>query len=365
MRGMNLDKAMDISNSFPKVSIIVSTYNRGKLLGSLIDSLLKQNYPHDKMEIIIINDGSKDDTKEILKQYPVKAINLTTNKGISYARNIGIKFSNGDIICITDDDCIADSNWVAEIVRMFSKDHEIDAVGGRIEGYRMETIFEKFAQFSKRPLITHSTLSTEKPIRFFFDYIVRFLSTSQVIPKNGARLIQIASSNCALKRDVLEEVGGFSTHFERSVDYDLSCRLNRLQKKMVYCNDAIIKHKHRSNLFDFIRKCYLVGKMHTMVCKFHSSPKLVYPLPIILVLSAIIDLFHSNYILSIFIIILYILLYMPYSLKIALVEKDFKLVLGLPILEIIREFVTDIGVFVGLATSVGQPTVAGNKNEKT
>jgi glycosyltransferase involved in cell wall biosynthesis len=86
----------------PKVSVIVPCFNYGKYLGECLESILNQTYKN--IEIIVIDDESTDNTKEVASKYPVKYI-WQKNKGLSGARNTGIKEATGELIqCVDSDD---------------------------------------------------------------------------------------------------------------------------------------------------------------------------------------------------------------------------------------------------------------------
>lgn len=94
-------------NSERKISIIIPTYNRGNLILKSINSVLNQTYPN--TEIIIIDDGSTDNTEKIVKNlnnHKIKYIKFKENKGASYARNIGIIKASGKYISFQDSDDI-------------------------------------------------------------------------------------------------------------------------------------------------------------------------------------------------------------------------------------------------------------------
>ncbi|MCT4543320.1 MAG: glycosyltransferase [Vallitalea sp.] len=97
------------------ISVIMPTYNRANRLKDTVESVLAQSF--DRFELIIINDGSDDNTGEICTQYAekeqkIKFINYKKNKGASYARNIGIKESEGEFITFVDDDDIVDKKML-------------------------------------------------------------------------------------------------------------------------------------------------------------------------------------------------------------------------------------------------------------
>ena len=94
--------------NYPLVSVIVPVKNGEKTIGILLAALLKQNYPQDKMQVIIVDNGSQDNTIEIIKKYPV-ILEYENEKDSSYAaRNKGLAAAQGEIIAFTDADCIPD-----------------------------------------------------------------------------------------------------------------------------------------------------------------------------------------------------------------------------------------------------------------
>src|SRR5205814_7813928 len=93
----------------PPVSVVVCTYNGGRTLDQCLRSLRALNYPDH--EVIVVDDGSTDDTRAILGRFPeVRAIHQS-NQGLSVARNVGLQAATGSIVAYTDADCLADRDW--------------------------------------------------------------------------------------------------------------------------------------------------------------------------------------------------------------------------------------------------------------
>src|SRR6266498_196465 len=118
------------------VSVIIPTHNRSGFIERAFTSLVEQEYPKDKFEIIVIDDGSNDRTPEILerfrKQHAFFRYLSQANKGPAAARNLGIRQANGEIILLMDDDCIAATTWARELVNAYT-DERIGGVAGRIK----------------------------------------------------------------------------------------------------------------------------------------------------------------------------------------------------------------------------------------
>ena len=125
---------MNEDNSL-KISVIIPVYNSEKYIAKCLDSVLNQTYKN--FEIIVINDGSKDNSKEILEQYKNKYPDVINhieqnNKGVAKTRNYGIKIANGDYIAFIDNDDFIDENYLETFVKQL-QDTKYDAV---IAGYR-------------------------------------------------------------------------------------------------------------------------------------------------------------------------------------------------------------------------------------
>jgi glucosyl-dolichyl phosphate glucuronosyltransferase len=123
-------------NDLPFVSVIIPTYNRGKYLPITLDSFINQSYPKDRLEIIVANNNSTDNTKEIMEDYCERVDNMGVvfegRQGVHYARNSAAKIAQGDILYFTDDDMIADKDLLLEIVKPFLVDASVGAVTGRV-----------------------------------------------------------------------------------------------------------------------------------------------------------------------------------------------------------------------------------------
>lgn len=97
-----------ITKQAPLVSVIIPTYNYGKYLEKCIESVVQQKFDG-SMEIIVVDDGSEDNTEEVVSRYPAKYLRLE-HKGVSHARNIGLAESKGEWIAFID----ADDRWTED-----------------------------------------------------------------------------------------------------------------------------------------------------------------------------------------------------------------------------------------------------------
>ena len=105
------------------VSIIIPTYNRGYIIKKSIDSVLHQTY--EDFELIIVDDGSTDGTKQLIDEYEddrIKYYSYEHNKGVVYARNYGMKMAKGDCIVFQDSDDVWHSDKLEKQIKILEDD---------------------------------------------------------------------------------------------------------------------------------------------------------------------------------------------------------------------------------------------------
>lgn len=218
----------------PHVSIIVPTHNRNSIVGACIESLFALSYPADRYEVIIVNDGSTDDTEKTLSAYREKAPCAyrwftQKNSGISAARNAGIRRAKGEVICFTDDDCVANKNWITELLRGFNKE-SVGGVGGCVKSVRTGSVYERYSE--------EAGLLSQKKFRSM-NYLV--------------------GCNAAYRKSVLDKVGGFDTFLNACEDMDLAIQTQFRGYTLVYAHDAIVCHQHRATLKGLFSQQYRNG----------------------------------------------------------------------------------------------------------
>lgn len=108
-----------------EVTIIVPAFNEEEEISNCLDSLLRLNYPKNKYEIIVVDDGSRDRTPQIVRNYEDKYFNIRLlskkNGGKASAQNLGLKHANGKYILVTDADATPEINWVTKMVKDLQK----------------------------------------------------------------------------------------------------------------------------------------------------------------------------------------------------------------------------------------------------
>lgn len=121
-------------SSRPQVSIIVPTYDDQNIISDCLDCLLSLDYPKDNYEIIVVNDGSSDNTREIVEDYTRKHQNIILlskeNGGKGSAVNYALPHARGEYVVVIDSDSYPQSNYITEVVKCFEKDERVAVVAG-------------------------------------------------------------------------------------------------------------------------------------------------------------------------------------------------------------------------------------------
>jgi glycosyltransferase involved in cell wall biosynthesis len=212
-----------MSNSTPTISVVIGVYNGADKIGNCLESLLAQDYPSTAYDIIVVENGSTDNTTEVVERYP-HPVRLYQNpvRGLAPARNFGLLRSDADIIATTDADCIANPNWLSELVKPYA-DAEIGGVCGPILAYDGgdRSIVEQFSD-EYAPL-------------------VNFCSG------DGEFLPHFCGANASYRRHLLNRIGGFNDKMLTGEDIDVSWRLQlETGARLHYAEKAIIHHHHRT-----------------------------------------------------------------------------------------------------------------------
>ncbi|EKE25196.1 MAG: glycosyl transferase family protein [uncultured bacterium] len=182
-----------------KFSIIVPARNEEFYIANCLKSLNKQDFKG-KYEIIVVDNDSHDNTADIAKKYGATVLR-ETRKGISNALISGCKFAAGDIIVFTDADTHVPENWLTEYDKIFHSENVI-AAGGIYEFYDDRFLARVLFNKILKPLST-----------WFLENIVH--SKTHVLP----------CANMAVRRDIYEKAGGFSSSVEWGQELDLVRRL--------------------------------------------------------------------------------------------------------------------------------------------
>ena len=191
-----------------KVSIIIPAKNEGEHIARLIYSIDKLNYDRENIEVILVDNGSTDDTASIASQLNVRVYNkLNTNVG--GLRNYGVSKSHGEILAFVDADCEVKENWLNAAIALLH-DEKIGAVGGQCESPQSGNWLEK----------------TWAPYK-----------ASETI-----EVSHLAASSFIIRRSMFQEIGGFDEELTAGEDDELSNRINKNGKKLYNAQECSIVH---------------------------------------------------------------------------------------------------------------------------
>lgn len=123
-------------NKQPLVSVLIAAYNVERYIDELLNSVINQTYKN--LEVIIVNDGSKDNTENIINKFiekdsRIRLINNQKNMGFIHSLNVGLPLTKGEFIARTDADDIVKPDWIEKIVKAMENNPEIIAMGSYLE----------------------------------------------------------------------------------------------------------------------------------------------------------------------------------------------------------------------------------------
>jgi GT2 family glycosyltransferase len=230
------------------VSIAIGTRNRAAAVRACLESLNAMGAaPNVAIDVVVADNGSTDDTRAVIEsvargsKWPIRYV-LVPQRGVSNAKNAIIRASTADVIAFTDDDCLADSNWIATLVREFKDNPEVAVVCGRV------ALFD--------PRDAPITISVDRP---------RSYMTSRYNLLEG----YIHGCNMAFRRSTLDAVGLFDprlgpgTPCQAADETDILYRVFRRGMPILYSPDAVVYHNHgrrTASDIEAITKSYTIAK---------------------------------------------------------------------------------------------------------
>jgi cellulose synthase/poly-beta-1,6-N-acetylglucosamine synthase-like glycosyltransferase len=319
----------------PRFSIIVPAYNSEKTLSACFESLADQSVSEANYEIIVVDDGSTDDTSKITKRFNVKYI-FQTNQGPAAARNKGADAAAGQIILFTDADCVPGHNWIREMVSPFS-DREVVGVKGTYKTIQ-KGLVAKFAQ-------------------------AEFEDRYDLLQKSST-IDMIDTYSAAFRKDVFLNIGGFDQSFPvaNNEDTDLSYRLAAAGYKLVFNPAAFVYHTHPDTFIKYLklkfRRSYwrmvVYRRYPDKAVKDSYTPAVIKIQTIVMALS--LPFFPLSWLAPdlIYLVLLpwaiIVLSSLPFSFK--TFKKDNIVGLISPVIVLLRSFVFAIGSLSGMTRSL-------------
>jgi mycofactocin glycosyltransferase len=231
-QGGLLDWTPPQPQTMPLVSIVIPVYNRPAEIAECLESLQKLDYPSDKMEIIVVDDASRDHTAAVVRRFGVRLIVQPNNMGQSAARNTGVAAAKGEIIAFLDSDCIAEKVWLRELVPYF-QDTRVALVGGYVGAYFTKKRIDRYEQVC-------SALNMGK---------------DAVLGRGEGSVFYVPTCNMLVRKEIYEQVGGLDETLQVGEDVDLCWRMMQAKHHLFYIPRGPVLHKHRNRMLScFLRR---------------------------------------------------------------------------------------------------------------
>lgn len=333
-------------------SIVLCTYNREKHIKRCLESLVNLDFPKNKYEIIVVDDGSTDSTINIVSKYPVRLIRHAKNSGVAVARNTGLKNARGRIFVCFDDDCYAGKNWLKNLEKAYDTYGTNDVVGiaGFIKPIRnikrpIDKYMDEMGYANPSPIVYG--LSKNPAIRFYAYLKNMFFP---VIHGNERMLEvnEIWGANCSFPINVLRAIKGWDSTMSGVEDTELCNRIKKRfpNKKFICTKDAVIYHDHQLSLGDFLNKPYSRGPVTLKFYLKNQKFPPFFPFPPIIVCISLLALLISPLYGLISLLLLPQIFYAWWGIKAA---KKIKLYyFTFPYLQSSYELFAELGLLKGL-----------------
>ena len=224
------------SKPLPFFSVVVCTYNGSATIKDTLEGLTRLRYPN--FEVIVINDGSTDNTAEIIRRYGVKLIS-TENQGLSSARNTGMHHAKGEIIAYIDDDAYPDEHWLHYLAYAYLNSNH-GAMGG-----------PNIIPAEDGPIATCVANAPGGP--------VHVLSTDEIAE-------HVPGCNLSVRKDVLMQIGGFDNIYRTAGDdVDVCWRIQDAGYTIGFHPSALVWHHRRNSLKAYWKQQKGYGKAEALL----------------------------------------------------------------------------------------------------
>lgn len=222
----------------PEVSVVVPSYRRPDRLRACLAALAGQDYPGDRFEVVVVDDGSPEPLATLTPEFADRlrlGIHRQANAGPAAARNVGARLASGQLLAFTDDDCEPEPGWV----RALAEAH-LAAPEAMIGGPIVNALPDQ-----------HCAEASQLLVSFLYEWFA-----------DGAASQFFASNNLALPRDAFLAMDGFDTSFPRpgGEDRELCERWRRNGRALVAAPRAVVRHSHGMSLRAFCRQHWNYGR---------------------------------------------------------------------------------------------------------
>lgn len=218
----------DLPNLF--VSVIIPVFNDSERLQICLQALEQQTYPKELYEVVVIDNNSHEDIKNVASQFAQVVLTRENRPGSYVARNTGLTITKGDVIAFTDADCIPHSDWLMKGVAVLLSRSNVGLVAGRID------------LFAKDP-------NNPNPIELYESIALSFPQDKFLKDDNFG-----VTANLFTFKKVLDDVGLFDETIKSGGDRQWGHRVFAKGYRQVYADDACVDHPARDSWEDLRKR---------------------------------------------------------------------------------------------------------------
>jgi mycofactocin glycosyltransferase len=241
---------------FPTVTIIIPVKDRAHELAECLQSVVNQDYQKDRMELIVVDDGSEDKTAEVARSFPCTLLTNKRTRGQSFCRNLAAAEAHGEILAFIDSDCVASSMWIRQLVTYF-RWARVGAVGGYVDGYYEQSGLDRYEKAC-------SSLNMGKHILFSTDDRSTFY---------------VPTCNLLIRKDIYLENGGITESLHVGEDVDLCWRMRSRGHTLIYVPTGVVLHKHRNGIAQMLKRRADYGTSEALLYGLHREKRKTFQTP--------------------------------------------------------------------------------------
>lgn len=215
----------------PRISVIIPAFNEEKVLPKCLKALRDQTYPDEKYEVIVVDNGSKDRTSEIAREYGARPLLFEASHRVGAVRNYGVSKAHGEVFAFMDADSYPAKDWLEQIEKEFEAHPDVVSVCG-----------------------VGLSMNNAAYLRFMY-----FLYDLAMIGYNFFGFVFAWGFNIAIKKDAYEAIHGFSETITAFDDGDVGLRLQKKfgRRKVIYCSSMKVytstrKQEDVKNFFSYM-----------------------------------------------------------------------------------------------------------------
>ncbi|MBL0225277.1 MAG: mycofactocin biosynthesis glycosyltransferase MftF [Geobacteraceae bacterium] len=246
--------------ALPDISIVIPVKDRADELKRCLASIAGLSYPQEKLQVIVVDDGSSDDSAQVARQFGALLVTSGgTGRGPAAARNVGAARAGGEILAFIDSDCSASKEWLNELIPAFNNP-AMAAIGGQVDGMCSASIVDRYESVM-------SSLS---------------LGAHERVGSSGSDTFYLPSCNLLVRRSAFRSAGGFKDGMHVGEDVDLTWRLRDMGWTISYLPAGNVLHEHRSTIRSFMSRRFDYGTSEGMLQVLHPARRKQMVIPPVL-----------------------------------------------------------------------------------